>query len=1051
MAAIPACTDVHVVWARGSGVPTGDDPAFDKFSGDLKARIGTAITFSSYSLGQDSGYGGFQYPAVGDPISLILARGDWTAYHLSVIVGTLELRAYLTDRIVDCPDEKYVLAGHSQGAQVITDGLALLPQEIRNRIAYSAVFGDPSWDNGPYGFIHLPSPDFASACLDGPHQWVRGSAPCYKGPGIIGLTKDPYVAVDSEQRVGAWCRELDGICGGSLADIATHSDAHGAYFDENAESAEAAREAAEALRIFLPDRASEFDVSWDQFVFGAAGADLAIVFDTTGSMAGAIDDAKAQATELAQTWLDFFKNGRVALVEFKDEGDPLVAQIDAGLNSDVTAFQAAMNGLTASGGGDYPEAQLSGVMRALNGLDWTDDATKVTIVITDAPGKDPEPGTGYTRDQVSQRALEIDPVAIYGVDVANSLDVRDFMQPMADATAGDVLTLQSGQTLSDALFDVLDAAHAAPVARIHGPYFGQTGQPLTFSARESFDASATITSYEWDLNADGAVDATTTDPEVAYTYLTDYNGLMSVRVNAADGLSALATAEVNVDAEGLANDLPLSAAEVSATVTGPSEVTVGWIPAENDRADGYFVTKEDGTLVGIALATDDHSLAVQDVDVTQPLTFLVSSGNQFGRSAPVAGTSSTGNLPVTTERVSESSQHGQASGSSDDAWISADGRYVTFVSTASDLVAGDTNGAQDIFVHDRSTDETIRVSVANDGSQATSFSDDPALTADGRKVIFKSYASNLVAGDTNAKWDIFVRDLDAGTTTRVSVASDGTQSNGTSGDPVPSADGRSVAFSSSASNLVAGDTNAVDDIFVHDTVTGTTARASLSSAGVQANAGSDDPSISADGRYLAFWSDASTLVPGDTNGVRDIFVRDTQTGTTTRASVASDGTQANAASDNPSISDDGSLLAFDSDASTLVSGDTNAKTDIFVRDLAAGTTRRVNLTQAGAQAERGSDSPSISGDGTIVSFQSSARTLISGDTNNRNDIYAVNLADGTLWRVSVAADGSQAADASDNPAITADGATIAFQSMAVNLVPNDTNGTSDSFVRGSPY
>ncbi len=926
---------------------------------------------------------------------------------------------------------------------MISDGLAILPQEIRNKIAYTAVFGDPTWDNGPYPFIN----PFDTACIQGPHQWVRGSAPCWAGPGILGLTKDPYVAADSEQRVGSWCRDGDGICTGAPLFILTNGEAHGAYFDEAAESALAAREAAEALQIFVPAKAADFDASWDQFVFGAEGADLAIVFDTTGSMSGAIDDAKAQASELAQTWLDFFQNGRVGLVEFKDEGDPFVARIDAGLSNDVTAFQNAMNGLTASGGGDTPEAQLSGIMQALNGLDWADGATKVTIVITDAPGKDPEPGTGYTREQVSQRALEIDPVAIYGVDVANSSTVSGFMQPLADATAGQVFVLESGQTLSDALFDVLDAAHSAPVAHLAGPYIAQTGTGITFSARDSFDASSTISGYEWDFDNDGTIDRTTTTPDTAFTYSAAYDGLASVRVVASDGLSAVATANVTVDGEGLAGRAPLPPVSASATPTGPSEVTVEWTPAGNDRADGYVVTLDDGTLVGVKLAADAHSLLVQDLDVTQPITLTVSSANGFGRSASVSATTSND----TTERVSESSQHGQATGSSDDAWISADGRYVTFVSTASDLVSGDTNGAQDIFVHDRSTDETIRVSVANDGSQANSFSDDPALTADGRKVIFRSYASNLVSGDTNGKWDIFVRDLDAGTTTRVSVASDGTQSNGTSGDPVPSADGRYVAFGNSADNLVAGDTNDVDDIFVHDTQTGTTTLASVSSAGVQANADSDNATLSADGRYLAFWSDASTLVSGDTNAVRDIFVRDTQLGTTTRASVASDGTQANAASDNPSLSDDGQRLAFDSDASTLVSGDTNAKTDIFVRDLAAGTTSRVNLTAAGGQAERGSDSPSISGDGTIVSFQSSARTLISGDTNNRNDIYAVKLADGTVWRVSVAADGSQAADVSDNPAITQNGKTIAFQSMAVNLVPDDTNGTSDIFVRGSPY
>ena len=250
-------------------------------------------------------------------------------------------------------------------------------------------------------------------------------------------------------------------------------------------------------------------------------------------MYGAIDDAKTQATNLAQTWLDFFRNGRVGLVDFKDidQGDPYTARVDLGLTNDVTSFKTAVDGLTASGGGDYPEAQLSGVMTALDGLDWANGATKVVIVITDAPGKDPEPVTGYTRDSVSQHALEIDPVALYGVNVSGGSDVTDFMTPMASATAGQVFALQPGQSLSDALFAVLDAAHAAPVAKLGGPYIAPTGAAITFSAADSFDASADITSYEWDFDGDGTADRTTTTPDTTYTYPGEFHGTASEAVN----------------------------------------------------------------------------------------------------------------------------------------------------------------------------------------------------------------------------------------------------------------------------------------------------------------------------------------------------------------------------------------------------------------------------------------------------------------------------------------------------------------------------------------
>lgn len=406
----------------------------------------------------------------------------------------------------------------------------------------------------------------------------------------------------------------------------------------------------------------------------------------------------------------------------------------------------------------------------------------------------------------------------------------------------------------------------------------------------------------------------------------------------------------------------------------------------------------------------------------------------------------------TTERVSVSSNRGQANGLSADAYMSDDGRYVVFHSAASNLVAGDTNAVVDAFVHDRADGTTRRVSLSSSGAQATERSSDVAISPDGRLVTFRSEADTLVAGDTHTSgWDIFVHELASGATSMVSRSSAGTVGNASSGDPVLSVDGRYVAFASAASNLVSSDTNGAWDVFVHDRTTGTTSRISVGTSGAQANAGSEDPAISADGRYVTFWSDASSLVAGDTNAKRDIFIHDRATATTTRLSLDSSGAQANGSSDNPSISADGTRVAFDSLASNLVAGDTAGKQDVFVRDLGAGTTVRVSRSAAGVQGDLGSDAPSISADGEVVAFKSSARNLISGDTNNRDDIYTVTLASGIPERVSLSAEGGQANDASSNPAISADGATVSFQSVASNLVPDDTNASTDIFVRGAPY
>ena len=273
----------------------------------------------------------------------------------------------------------------------------------------------------------------------------------------------------------------------------------------------------------------------------------------------------------------------------------------------------------------------------------------------------------------------------------------------------------------------------------------------------------------------------------------------------------------------------------------------------------------------------------------------------------------------------------------------------------------DNNLSEQIAIEQNIAPTTTRVSVAADGTQAsvsvtsegTQASDDSyigpdsyssSISADGRYVAFQSYADNLVPGDTNEQPDIFVRDRQTGTTERVNVAADGTQANDYSYSSSISADGRYVAFSSRASNLVPDDTNEQWDIFVRDRQTGTTERVSVAADGTQANSNSWYPSISADGSHVAFQSDASNLVPGDKNDLEDIFVRDLaggealrdrQTGTTEKVSVATDGTQANSISSSPSISADGSYVAFQSDASNLVPGDTNDASDIFVRDLAA--------------------------------------------------------------------------------------------------------------------
>ena len=379
--------------------------------------------------------------------------------------------------------------------------------------------------------------------------------------------------------------------------------------------------------------------------------------------------------------------------------------------------------------------------------------------------------------------------------------------------------------------------------------------------------------------------------------------------------------------------------------------------------------------------------------------------------------------------------------------ISADLRFVTFYGPADNLVPGDTNGVEDVFVRDRRGGTTERVSVDSAGVQGDSFSEFPTISADGRCVAFVSYATNLVPGDTNGAYDVFVRDRPAGTTERVSVDSAGLQANDNSFFASISADGRYVAFVSHATNLVPGDTNGAADVFVRDRQGGTTERVSVDSSGVQGDGASDLPSISADGRYVAFLSRSTNLVPGGTSGLSLVFVHDRQSGSTECASVDSGGTPANGDSGTCSISSDGRFVGFDSDGTNLVPGDTNGVTDAFLHDRQSGSTERLSVDSNGVQGNDVSVGVSLSADAGLAVFTSLAANLVPGDTNGVNDVFVRDRTSGTTIRASVDSSGAQANGDSYNPSISSDGRCVVFDSRALDLVPRDTNLASDVFVR----
>jgi Tol biopolymer transport system component len=477
---------------------------------------------------------------------------------------------------------------------------------------------------------------------------------------------------------------------------------------------------------------------------------------------------------------------------------------------------------------------------------------------------------------------------------------------------------------------------------------------------------------------------------------------------------------------------------------GDSTITLRAWDQTTDANGAVVNTTSNGGSTAFSTATD-----VATIDVT-PVN-----------DAPVLSTTAIANQIA---RVSTTPTGGDPNSISSQAEFSADGTKTAFSSWASDIVAGDTNNVFDIYVKNLATGATTRVSTDAAGAQGNGESLEAAFSPDGARVAFASLANNLVAGDGNFTYDIFVKSLATGAIARVNTSASGAQATGgASRDPVFSPDGTKVMFWSDANNLVAGDTNATTDIFIKDLLTGAVTRVNTDASGAQAAAGSFSYGavFSPDGTKIAFQSNAANLVAGDTNGAYDIFVKDLATGAITRVSTDAAGAQANGGSGygfgngtSVAFSPDGTKLAFGSAATNLVAGDSNSQVDIFVKDLVTGAIARVSTDAAGNQANASSNFFAFSPDGTKIAFDSHANNLVpgilGGDTNNIADVFIKDLATGAITRVSTAANGDQAtsgAGGSVMPAFSPDGARLIFGSDAFLNTPGGQDGASDIFMK----
>jgi hypothetical protein len=501
-----------------------------------------------------------------------------------------------------------------------------------------------------------------------------------------------------------------------------------------------------------------------------------------------------------------------------------------------------------------------------------------------------------------------------------------------------------------------------------------------------------------------------------------------------------------------------------------------------------FVAASTALWNGTALGTT--SSAATQLTVTVPAAHLLTLGDiPVAVSNPPPGGATSAALALHVGgplRVSVAASGANVDGGSIDSAAGVDGRYVAFASGASNLVSADANVAFDVFVRDTClgapadcVPTTLRASVASDGTEGDGPSGytaaNPelgvAISGDGRYVAFVSAATNLVPGDTNGFDDVFVRDTCLGaptgcapTTTLVSAGVGGVPATSMSAHPAISRSGRFVAFAGSAPNLVAADGNNAFDIFVRDTCAGapagcvpSTSRASVDNSGIEGNADSLHPAFSGDERYLAFASNASNLVAGDSNATQDVFLRDTCFGagagcvaSIVRVSLRNAGGESNARSLFPKVSLHGRYVGFVTEASNLVAGDTNTVADLYIRDTCltapAGctpTTIRASLTDAGTQAGMdGIWKSALSDDGRYAAFESSGIAYVPTDPNPTFNVFVRDTCIGapagcmpSTTRLSAAFDGTPGDNQSADPALSGDGRFMTFTSYSSNLVP----------------
>ncbi|MDR1032875.1 MAG: cutinase family protein [Candidatus Nomurabacteria bacterium] len=626
-----SCNNIEFIFARGSGQGLNDDKSefleFQKIIGSIKSKAPT-LTTNLYQLGTTA-YDGHTYPAVvittTTGIGAYVSAGQANKYGASVTEGVLELMAYLKAG-ASCKDTRYVLAGYSQGAQVMGEALGLIDRStvlgnIKDRIVYVALFGDPK--------LYLPEGEgFNPPACRGTwrSEWNVYVPNCDTDNGSLGA-RNPYVPSAWGSKVGLWCNDHDFICGSSkfLSDM----DGHGKY--------KASLGIPYALNIIT---VRLMDVFPSQFGIKPGGEapspekpkipkmDTVILIDATGSMFPYIDAFKQEAIRLANITYD--AGGRVALAIYRDtEIDPRdEVSIFCPLSTCTKAafLQMLNNGIDARGGGDDPEALLHALMTVYNESDWAVGAQKSVIVLTDDSYHDPDRIDGSTLADVVKRSLEIDPVNTYVISVEH---MRSEYEDLVNLTGGKFFTI--GDMTGEDLEHITDYITTRPMAVLDSSaYTGKANQDIVFDATGSYGVGADIVRYEWDLDFDQTFETVTTAPFAVKRYDSTTSGMMQLKVIDKNGSESTMSATVTISGESAPslNVLPPTILSAERSLTGSAmTLKVRW--ANNDTNAKYVMVSVDGVLLGYADASQ-LNIGITDLNPLQDVTIGLQGMTEAG-------------------------------------------------------------------------------------------------------------------------------------------------------------------------------------------------------------------------------------------------------------------------------------------------------------------------------------------------------------------------------------------------------------------------------------